>query len=463
MKEDKLDKDIAASLKKKLAEASVPYELGAWEAFQKKRALLKRREISIWVAGIAASILLIAIGLNSIDFSVENSASPKEIQLAENAEKLSSTSEEENRILDDVISDKSEMDVENTPNENTVGKEGRNNVPNSKISDEAAKDIPQQVEEIEKEALAVLPELVEKSGKSVKAKDSNEIPIKSIEKVIKNTEEITIIQPPLIAKTEELEKIKNYQIEKSTEESIALAIVKEDTTKVTAPITSDVTSEKQQFVAESDFPEVEKSKSSVGLGMGISPGFGAIQNDNQVATAQTIGVGMLVNISLPGKFTLGSGLGLNYLNQNTELQSTVMAFGNIYPQTEKLEVRQMQVEVPVFVKYPLTKNNSISLQAGFSNFYALNESGSQENSYNRQVANYSLNSDGFSSVTLSNQAVNSTSALQPAESKFYPFATLNFGLNLRLLESKNANYVIMPFYNCLGMAIRLDYLELHSK
>jgi hypothetical protein len=156
---------------------------------------------------------------------------------------------------------------------------------------------------------------------------------------------------------------------------------------------------------------------------------------------------MLLDIKLPGKLTLGSGLGLNYLSQNTEQQSTVMAFGNTYPQTEKLEVRQVQVEVPVFVKYPLTKNNAISLQAGFSNFYALNQSGSQENSFNRQVANYSMNSAGFSSVTLTNQTVNSTSALQQAESKFYPFATLNFGLNLRLLESKSANYVIMPFYN----------------
>ena len=261
---------------------------------------------------------------------------------------------------------------------------------------------------------------------------SSEVPI---EKTLAQGIEHSISQKqPLIAKTEEMEE---QLAVKSTEESLLLAKGEKSITKI----------ENQKFVAESDFPEIEKDKASVGLGMGLSPGFGAIQTDNQIATASTIGLGMLVDIKLPGKFTLGSGLGLNYLNQSTKQENTVMAFGNSYPQTEKLDVRQMQLELPVFVKYPLTKNNSVSLQAGFSNFYALNESANQENTVQKQSAFYANDALGSSAVSLRQQTVTESATLESKSGKFYPFASLNLGVNLRVLETKGANYVIMPFYN----------------
>ena len=124
-----------------------------------------------------------------------------------------------------------------------------------------------------------------------------------------------------------------------------------------------------------------------------------------------------------------------------------MSLGNTYPQVQKLEVRQMQVEVPVFVKYPVTRNNSVSIQAGFSNYYALNQTASQENTTERQSAFYANDALGSSSVSLRQQSVTESSMLESNSGKFYPFATLNFGVNLRVLETKGANYVVMPFYN----------------
>ncbi len=425
MKEDKLDKEIAASLKEKLAEASVPYELGAWEGFQKKRALRKRKSIAYWASGIAASLLLLALGLNTVDFSENRNADSTGNQIAESEEKATENKVEELST--------SNSNSENSPSENILDQESSLITSDSNALAEVDKDQKPQKNLSSTKALATVPQREEKTEE--KEKDAPQSSVVSPEKTVAQVEEKqTIEQQPLVAKTEEPDM---QLVEKLPEGKLALA-------KPEEPVKPE---EKENFVVESDFPAIEKDKPTVGLGMGLSPGFGSIQSDNQVATASTIGLGMLVDIKLPGKFTLGSGLGLNYLSQNTEQESTIMAFGNSYPQTEKLELRQMQVEVPVFIKYPLTKNNSISVQAGFSNFYALNERGSQENSYDRQVAQYSNDAAGFSSVSLSNKSMNTVTSLEPTESKFYPFATVNFGLNLRVLESKNASYVIMPFYN----------------
>lgn len=427
MKEDKLDKEIAASLKKKLVEASVPYELGAWEGFQKKRAMRKRKAIAYWASGIAASLLLLAVGLNSVNFSENENTSTTEVQLAQSTEKIS------NSEVEEIAARESESEEGNSSVETTQEREPNTNVSGSKNG--ASKVQKSETTTTDTKTLAAVPQSVEKLVKTENVKIATEAPVISNEKTVAQVAgKLTIDQPSVIAKAEEGE---NQIIVKTPEETLALAKAE----AVAKPV------EKEKFIAENDFPIIPKDKTTVGLGMGLSPGFGAIQSDNQVATAQTIGLGMLVDIRLPGKFTLGSGLGLNYLNQNNEQESTVMTLGNTYPQVEKLEVRQMQVEVPVFVKYPVTRNNSVSIQAGFSNFYALNESASQENTTARQSAFYANDALGSSSVSLRQESVTETADLESKSGKFYPFATLNFGVNLRVLETKGANYVIMPFYN----------------
>jgi len=424
MKEDKLDEEIAASLKKKLVEASVPYELGAWEGFQKKRAQRKRRTIAYWASGIAASLLLIAVGLNTVDTPENSTPSSTEIQLAESAEKSP-----ENRV-EEITTRESEAVAENSdelvPNTNASG---------SKTTEEAPKVQKSETTPADTKALASVPQPAEKSVKTGKDKIVPQDTVIPQEKTLARIpEKESSPQQTLITKVGEVENPVDLEIPKET-----LALAKaEESAKLT---------EKEKFVAENEFPIIAKDKASVGLGMGLSPGFGAIQSDNQVATAQTIGLGMLVDIDLPGKLTLGSGLGLNYLNQNNEQESTVMSLGNTYPQVEKLEVRQMQVEVPVFVKYPVTRNNSVSIQAGFSNYYALNQTASQENTTERQSAFYANDALGNSSVSLRQESVVENNSLESKSGKFYPFATLNFGVNLRVLETKGANYVVMPFYN----------------
>ncbi|PZX51376.1 hypothetical protein [Algoriphagus chordae] len=432
MKEDKLDKEIAASLKKKLVEASMPYELGAWEGFQKKRAMLRRRTIAYWASGIAASLLLIAVGLNSVDLSVHENADSTELKLAESEKNIPEKVIEELPESADALGTKSQ--------EEEVELESSKDILDLETLAEASTAQNSQANPADKKAIASSQQPIERSVKLDKVELSSEDPANSNEKAEVQIGEKSITQQEQqIAKAEEAsETVENQEQVKAAGET-GLALAKAEVVQKTT--------EPEIFVAENDFPIIPKEKASVGLGMGLSPGFGAIQSDNQVATAQTIGLGMLVDINLPGKFTLGSGVGLNYLNQNAEQESMVTVFGNSYPQTEKLEVQQMQVEVPVFVKYPVTRNNSVSIQAGFSNYYALNQKASQENITERQVAVYNNDAAGFSSLTMRQESVVESKALESKSGKFYPFATLNFGVNLRVLETKGANYVIMPFYN----------------
>ena len=442
MKEDKLDKDIAASLRKKLVEASVPYEMGAWEGFQKKRAAKKLKNITYWVSGIAASLLLLAVGLTSVDFSQNDEVETLQVQIAESDNSMDTIEQEfpstefpEQDLLTDSSantqkesnSDQSVRDskwLAKTPDPSNPQPKSNDKKANALVTDSELKSAKNEVK--------VSPDLpvVGNDNKLAQGKENSNVKQPLLPAKPKEEENTALIQSPLIAKTEEPTKLPS--------------VVSEDTL---ASNTNEKALNKDVFIAESDFPDIPQDKTTVGLGMGVSPGFGAIQNDNQVATASTIGLGMLVDINLPGKFTLGSGLGLNYLSQNAKEESTVMSFGNSYPQTEKLEVRQMQVEVPVFVKYPLTRSNSVSIQAGFSNYYALNETASQENTVARQVAVYNSDAFGASSLSLRQQDVTESTSLESKSGKFYPFATLNFGLNLRVLETEGANYVIMPFYN----------------
>lgn len=433
MKEDKLDMEIAASLKKKLEEASVPYEVGAWEGFQKKRALRYRRMIAYWASGIAASLLLIAVGLNSVDVVENDKGNPSEIKLAENAVNTPETSRDEPTT--------SETEGESLKEKKVTDQESIQATPSANPSKKAPEASKTPEKHIDSKAVAIDSRPVQKEVQPEKINSIPEFPSKESEKVIAQVESVSNNTQELPEKPKEGEKAKEGVKPLLGKETPATALALTETGEKTSPV------EKEKFVAESEFPEIEKDKTTVGLGMGVSPGFGAIQSDSQVATASSIGLGMLVDLKLPGKLTLGSGLALNYLNQSTKQEGTTMAFGNIYPQSEKLDVRQMQVEIPVFVKYPVTRNNSVSIQAGFSNYYALNETASQENTVQLQSAFYANDALGNSSVSFRQEAVVENNSLEDKSGKFYPFATLNFGVNLRVLETKGANYVIMPFYN----------------
>lgn len=444
MKEDKLDKQIAASLKKHLGEASVPYELGAWEGFQKKRRQRKYKGIAIWASSIAASVALLLIVANAIDLkeSEDNPATQLATKTQPATEEALSTEEASTVALKDslgVIPEElaTEPLASSGKKDSKVDQKGntKTNNPilptNKRVSDPVEVPLGDlRKETVDSEQLAVERPNVEKQKAYPEIKKA--FPDQNVAETV--TEEKAVVIP----NEEEIEQ-KVLPQEQVIERIIAEA---DPVEKGKSPLVQDP----QTMVSEADFPEISKTKTEVNLGMGVSPGFGIMQAENTVTSAASIGVGVLVDVDLPGKIVLGSGLGVNYLNQVNEMEGMTMAYGNSYPQTDKIEVRQMQLEIPVFVKYPVTRNNSVSIQAGFSNFYSLNQKADQKSEYTAQVPMFS-DALGSSSFSIVKQNMQETTPLETNDGKFYPFATLNLGVNLRVLETSGANYYIMPFYN----------------
>jgi hypothetical protein len=115
--------------------------------------------------------------------------------------------------------------------------------------------------------------------------------------------------------------------------------------------------------------------------------------------------------------------------------------------TQTDQISQVQVDIPLYVRYPITRSQSVSVQAGFSNLLTFNQSAEQQTSFTRQVAVPDANAANANSFTLMTQTVDQLSSLAVPQSKFYPFATANFGINVRLYQSKKTSYEVMPFYN----------------
>lgn len=435
MKEDKSDKWIASSLNKYLEEGQTPYELGAWENFQKIRKARKRRVVTYWIAAVAASLLLL-FGVSQVfieqnDLLLEDG----DVPVLANADRLDNSSNSLESTLND------------TSDEKKNGEVIEKSVPKT-LND------PSNKEEISPKTL-------------VKPSDSKNIALSKEQKAPESVDRISnsIAMVP-DSKNQEKENKKELSKEKSLAEIIP---ENEKTNKENASKSTVVTGSKENFglsltmpekptektnliaentetlTKEEDFPEIPKEQTKVYLGMGLSPGFGSFQQNNNTTTASSLGVGMLLNVDLPGKLTLGSGFGVNYLNQQNESQMPVTIAGYRTSQVETQDIQQVQLELPVYLKYPITRNNSVSVQAGFSNLYAINRNAEQVTTVNEQVA--VNNSSDASSFALASNAVSRTQVLTNDDSRFYPFATLNFGVNVKLLESKKVNYMIMPFYN----------------
>ncbi|MBB6327579.1 hypothetical protein FHS59_003222 [Algoriphagus iocasae] len=451
MKEDKSDKWIASSLKKHLEEGKLPYEVGAWEGFQKVRNARKRRNIYYWGGAVAASLLLL-FGISQV-LRMETSVPDDTLR---NTEILSNQEKE------------TMVETPNSDEENLV-----------EPSESAIAIAPETSGDTEK----TTPKTESKSSRTPKTDDSvkadkpllavaeEEVPkVKESESAIQK-EELNAIAPPeekkeipLIAKKEEKAVAKAEETIPTKEESIPTKIENTTSTIATLDQKTEVKEEPKAsitivepknenktiaMVEEKDFPEIPKDHTKVVLGMGVSPGFGAMQQNDVNTIASSIGVGMILDVDLPGKLTVGSGFGLNYMNQQNETQMPVTVAGYRTSQVEKQDIQQVQVEMPIYVKYPVTRNNSISIQAGFSNLYAINQNAEQLTTINEQVAvNGSLDAfSNSSSFAIQSNAVTQSRVLTNPDSKFYPFATVNLGVNIRFLETEKMNYMVMPFYN----------------
>jgi hypothetical protein len=187
-------------------------------------------------------------------------------------------------------------------------------------------------------------------------------------------------------------------------------------------------------------------KEPLAFAVGLGPGFGNSSEANQITSGSRIGLGMQVDMALAGKLRVGSGLGVNYLSQASEGPLLAHKAGINSPIERTTEVQQVQVDLPVYVRYAVTPSKSISVQAGFSNLLTFNQEAQQELVYTRQVA-APADASSNSLSTLKSAQVVETSPLAGPSSRFLPFAQANLGVNVRVYENKKTSYLLMPFYS----------------
>jgi hypothetical protein len=153
---------------------------------------------------------------------------------------------------------------------------------------------------------------------------------------------------------------------------------------------------------------------------------------------------MQVDMALAGKLRIGSGLGVNYLSQASEGQASLKLVGVNSPIQETTQVQQVQVDLPLYVRLPLSPSRAISLQAGFSNLLTFNQATEQELVFTRQVSASDLTNSLSTQETVQ---VTQSSTLPGPSSRFLPFAQANLGVNVRVYENKKTSYLLMPFYS----------------
>lgn len=412
MQEDKTSKWLAAQLRKQQEENSLPYELGAWEAFEKKR-LASKKKATYWISGIAASlaILFVAGGLwlsGDTELSGSNSQSDQ-IALEEKAVTPDPHVEEHAIAIE---GQSGQVEIQVLGSSEKVDSENRK--PNSDLN---------------------FPKLT--SPKPIQNKISTEGEAKSV----KN---LTVIDQKVMQ--ESISKADPIQPQIASQEKVGEEIAR---TEVPEKVIASVELPKEPQLSEEEIKDMleTRSWSFASIGMGLSPGFGTSQGTEQSTSGASLGLGVMVDMELTGKLVMGSGVAVNYLNQASESQSYAQVAGFASPVTEKNEIAQVQVDIPVYFKYPVTRSRSISVQAGFSNLVTFNQYAEQQSSYTRQVAVLDANAAGSNSFTLKSESVDQLSVLEVPQKRFYPFATANLGVNIRLFESKKSSYEVMPFYN----------------
>lgn len=410
MQEDKTSKWLAAQLRKQQEENSLPYELGAWEAFEKKRLASKKKAI-YWISGIAASlaILFVAGGLwlsGDTELSGSNSQSD---QIALEVKAVTPDPHVEEHAI--AIGEQSrQVEIQVLGSSEKVDSENRK--PNSDLN---------------------FPKL------------TNPKPIQiSTEGEAKSVKNLTVIDQKVMQ--ESISKTDPIQPQIASQEKVGEEIAR---TEVPEKVIASVELPKEPQLSEEEIKEMleTRSWSFASIGMGLSPGFGTSQGTEQSTSGASLGLGVMVDMELTGKLVMSSGVAVNYLNQASESQSYAQVAGFASPVTEKNEIAQVQVDIPVYFKYPVTRSRSISVQAGFSNLVTFNQYAEQQSSYTRQVAVLDANVAGSNSFTLKSESVDQLSVLEVPQKRFYPFATANLGINIRLFESKKSSYEVMPFYN----------------
>ncbi len=430
MQEDKTPNRLGSMLRKQQEENPLPYELGAWEAFQKKRAAgSKGKKTSYRMMGIAASLalLLIAGGIwLASDFDQGYSPTSEQLALEDKVEKnneLTPESEDASQLGND--SGKSTVENPASLQGNPTGEK------NTKNPDFSGK--PRSVESKTKGGMA---EVQTESNQISSSKGQEKASIPSVKPEIEQTKiseksaKSELLQSLIATQESEVKENEGLNVKTSVENEVVTEALP-----------------KEPQLTDEEIEEILETPSFTRLALGLSPGFGASQTSSQATSGSSLGFGVMVDRNIGDKLVMGSGLAVNYLNQASESQSYAQAAGFSSPVTETNQIAQVQVDIPLYFKYPVTRNQSISVQAGFSNLWTFNQFAESEASYTREIAVLDATIANSSSFTLRSESVNQLSALEVPQNRFYPFATANLGVNFRLFESKKTSYEVMPFYN----------------
>ncbi|NVK50343.1 MAG: hypothetical protein HWE09_11275 [Cyclobacteriaceae bacterium] len=414
MQEDKLAQQIANSIKKHQEESFHPYEIGAWEKFEKKR---KGGGLNIWKlipAGIAACLV---IGMawwwtvNSTDSQIESTQSLSELKQTEpvSSDGQTSTNQDEN------------LNLTSSDQESTLG--GSLNGSNSQIDSFVSDDVGK--------------------NSNLLAINSNE----SVEKADKDVKEFD--NQVVLAKSSVTPKSEDFKNRELPWDAVAFEFEKPDLNLLNPEFDPANPNTKPSNFAFFDYSIAKNSEneSKIAWEIGLSPAYGGTSSSqNTEVTSNSLGLGMALALEVSDKIKVGTGLAFNSLNQQSQFASNTgnMFASSIAPSKDKISLSQAQMELPLFIQYPLTRNRSISLRAGFSNIYSFNQEVDLESTVTRQVV---VSGNGINSSVVRQESVVQKTSLESVNQRFYPFATLNFGLNVRVFQNQQVNYVLMPFYN----------------
>jgi hypothetical protein len=399
MQEDKWSTQLGERLRKLQEEAPQPYIPGAWEAFEARRN--QKRSIPLlwwWAGGIAASLaLLFFVGSLWTGEQQEQAASQ---QLALETQ----VPQEESAALPA----QSEVNLETPAN-----------------GGEAGANFSQQSNEKRSES----------GRKSFPSTEQGISPLVA-SKAIPSQEEVRIVESATEAAVQPTIAASSAQVAVSPIASLVEEKAAAPTNSAAPSFTEIIPSEAEALLAQ--------QKDPLAFAVGLGPGFGNSSEANQITSGSRIGLGMQVDMALAGKLRIGSGLGVNYLSQASEGQTSLKLVGVNSPIQETTQVQQVQVDLPLYVRFPISPSRAISLQAGFSNLLTFNQTTEQELVFTRQATASDLANSLSTQKTVQ---VTQSSTLPGPSSRFLPFAQANLGVNVRVYENKKTSYLLMPFYS----------------
>jgi hypothetical protein len=400
MQEDKWSTQLGERLRKLQEEAPQPYLPGAWEAFEARRN--QKRSIPLvwwWSGGIAASFALIFLVGGLWTGEQQEQSSGKQLALETQVPQEKSAA----------LPAQSEVNPKTPVNGGEVST-NFSKQPNKEQSDKGRKSLPTTEQGFDPLVASV---------------------------AISSEEPVRIVESASGAAAQPTTATSSAQV------AAPIASLGEE--KISAPTNPPVSSFTEIIPSEAE-ALLAAQKDPLAFAVGLGPGFGNSNEANQITSGSRIGLGMQIDMALAGKLRIGSGLGVNYLSQASEGQTSLKLVGVNSPIQETTQVQQVQVDLPLYVRYSVTPSKSISVQAGFSNLLTFNQEAQQELTYTRQVAAPADATSNSLSSLKSTQVVE-TSPLAGPSSRFLPFAQANLGVNVRVYETKKSTYLLMPFYS----------------